>query len=89
MRMEHRECFICEFSCSIWIEYINYRNISRLLESRDLPSEDAPLIIWFNGGPGCSSLGAFFEEFGPLYVNFDGKSLFENVNSWYHVSFQN
>ncbi|KAF1765193.1 hypothetical protein GCK72_005145 [Caenorhabditis remanei] len=55
-----------------------------LLESRDLPSEDAPLIIWFNGGPGCSSLGAFFEEFGPLYVNFDGKSLFENVNSWYH-----
>lgn len=55
-----------------------------LLESRDIPTKDAPLIIWFNGGPGCSSLGAFFEEFGPLYVQFDGKSLFENEHSWYH-----
>uniref|UniRef100_A0A1I7T6B7 Carboxypeptidase n=1 Tax=Caenorhabditis tropicalis TaxID=1561998 RepID=A0A1I7T6B7_9PELO len=55
-----------------------------LLEARDVPFDEAPLIIWFNGGPGCSSLGAFFEEFGPLYINFDGKSLFENVHSWYH-----
>ncbi|ULU04260.1 hypothetical protein L3Y34_017209 [Caenorhabditis briggsae] len=61
-----------------------HRMFYLLLESRDISSDTAPLIIWFNGGPGCSSLGAFFEEFGPLYVNFDGKSLFENVNSWYH-----
>ncbi|CAL2033254.1 unnamed protein product [Caenorhabditis brenneri] len=55
-----------------------------LLEARDLPVDEAPLIIWFNGGPGCSSLGAFFEEFGPLYVNFEGTTLFENPHSWYH-----
>eukprot|EP00081_Caenorhabditis_elegans_P016279 NP_496134.1 Uncharacterized serine carboxypeptidase C08H9.1 [Caenorhabditis elegans] len=55
-----------------------------LLEARDIPVGEASLIIWFNGGPGCSSLSAFFEEFGPLYVNFGGKSLFENVHSWYH-----
>uniref|UniRef100_A0A8R1DGS5 Carboxypeptidase n=1 Tax=Caenorhabditis japonica TaxID=281687 RepID=A0A8R1DGS5_CAEJA len=56
------------------------------LESRDISSSDAPILIWFNGGPGCSSLSGFFEEFGPFYVNYDGKTLFENPDSWYHKS---
>ncbi|KAK5968124.1 Carboxypeptidase [Trichostrongylus colubriformis] len=52
-----------------------------LTESRSDPSSD-PLIVWFNGGPGCSSYVGLFEELGPFYVNYDGESLYENVYAW-------
>ncbi|KAL6735400.1 hypothetical protein Aduo_005845 [Ancylostoma duodenale] len=52
-----------------------------LTESRSSPAND-PLVVWFNGGPGCSSVAGLFEELGPFYVNFDGSSLYENVYSW-------
>uniref|UniRef100_A0A8R1DXL2 Carboxypeptidase n=1 Tax=Caenorhabditis japonica TaxID=281687 RepID=A0A8R1DXL2_CAEJA len=52
-----------------------------LTESRSKPDTD-PLLVWFNGGPGCSSLGGLFEELGPFYVNFDGETLYENPYAW-------
>ncbi|KAL5724472.1 Serine carboxypeptidase-like 45 [Ranunculus cassubicifolius] len=40
-----------------------------------------PLVIWFNGGPGCSSLGVgAFSENGPFRPN--GKVLVRNEHSW-------
>ncbi|CAI5441722.1 unnamed protein product [Caenorhabditis angaria] len=52
-----------------------------LTESRSNPDAD-PLLVWFNGGPGCSSLGGLFEELGPFYVNYDGETLYENPYAW-------
>uniref|UniRef100_A0A183BPX1 Carboxypeptidase n=1 Tax=Globodera pallida TaxID=36090 RepID=A0A183BPX1_GLOPA len=49
--------------------------------SQNDPCQD-PLVFWFNGGPGCSSLGGLLEELGPYLVNPDGKTLRQNPHSW-------
>ncbi|KAL5995231.1 hypothetical protein ACLOJK_025289 [Asimina triloba] len=41
-----------------------------------------PLILWLNGGPGCSSLIGAMEELGPFRVKSDGKTLYRNEFSW-------
>ncbi|PIN06130.1 Serine carboxypeptidases (lysosomal cathepsin A) [Handroanthus impetiginosus] len=45
-------------------------------------SSTKPLVLWLNGGPGCSSLIGAMEELGPFRVNSDGKTLFFNNYSW-------
>ena len=42
-----------------------------------------PLLLWLNGGPGCSSVAyGAAEEVGPFRVGADGKSLMMNPYSW-------
>lgn len=45
-----------------------------LFKKTSLP-EDAPLILWMNGGPGSSSMFGLFLENGPLRVTKTGPSL--------------
>jgi carboxypeptidase C (cathepsin A) len=51
------------------------------IESKDSPVND-PVVIWFNGGPGCSSLLGYFMENGPFVMD-DGQTvLHKNPDSW-------
>ncbi|URE01826.1 Serine Carboxypeptidase [Musa troglodytarum] len=46
-------------------------------------SSSKPLVLWLNGGPGCSSLAyGAMEEFGPFRVQSDGKTLERNPYAW-------
>ncbi|XP_073120270.1 serine carboxypeptidase 1-like [Henckelia pumila] len=56
-----------------------------LTESED--SSTKPLVLWLNGGPGCSSIGAgAMTELGPFRVNPDGKTLWYNNNAWNNLA---
>lgn len=55
------------------------------VEAEESPDE-APLVFWTNGGPGCSGLFGFMTEMGPFRPTQDGKALHLNPYSWSRVA---
>ncbi|KAI0036241.1 serine carboxypeptidase [Vararia minispora EC-137] len=50
-------------------------------EARNNP-ETAPLVAWFNGGPGSSSMIGLFQELGPCRIQNDSTTVEPNPNSY-------
>ncbi|CAP27538.2 Protein CBG07588 [Caenorhabditis briggsae] len=67
------------------LHYWSLHNISRHIESQINPSNDS-LLLWINGGPGCSSLLGLMQEISPFHAASDGQTLYENVFAWNKVS---
>ncbi|KAK8607926.1 hypothetical protein V6N13_023370 [Hibiscus sabdariffa] len=45
--------------------------------------DEKPLVLWLNGGPGCSSVGyGATQEIGPFLVDTDGRGIKFNNFSW-------
>ncbi|TKW13544.1 hypothetical protein SEVIR_5G108832v4 [Setaria viridis] len=58
-----------------------------LIEAAGVPPESAPLVLWLNGGPGCSSVGyGASEELGAFRINADSRSLSRNPYPWNKVA---
>lgn len=57
-----------------------------LTEAVDAP-ESAPVVLWLNGGPGCSSMGSgFMSEMGPFFPAGGSKRLERNLYAWNRVA---
>lgn len=65
--------------------YLNTTSGSRLhywlVESEKNPAT-SPTVLWFNGGPGCSSLDGFIYEHGPFVVSNDAQTLTLREYRW-------
>ncbi|KAH8907629.1 alpha/beta-hydrolase, partial [Coniochaeta sp. PMI_546] len=50
------------------------------------PDQPKEIVIWLNGGPGCSSLEGFLQENGPISWQSGTYKPVENPWSWHHIT---
>lgn len=79
---------------SIYSGYLNAAKPNRqihyvFVQANVTDPTKAPLTLWLNGGPGCSSLIGMLQEIGPYIVGNTyklGDMLTKNEYSWHKVS---
>ena len=75
-----------DISFGLYSGYVGIPNTQKQIHymaalSQRNPTSD-PIIIWFNGGPGCSSMLGWAQEHGPYSLD-DGQTQFaKNEYSW-------
>ncbi|XP_038979108.1 serine carboxypeptidase 1-like [Phoenix dactylifera] len=76
-----------QYAGYVTVEPQNGRTLFYYFVESPRDSEKKPLLLWLNGGPGCSSLGyGALQELGPFRVNRDGKTLLRNNHAWNNVA---
>ncbi|KAH9067022.1 serine carboxypeptidase [Lactarius deliciosus] len=80
-----REPDLCDPSVQQYSGYLDVTEGKHLFfwffESRSNPSKD-PLVLWLNGGPGCSSSTGLLFELGPCLITDKGRNTTFNPHSW-------
>ncbi|KAK4058376.1 hypothetical protein OIO90_000534 [Microbotryomycetes sp. JL221] len=75
----------CDSSSKQYSGYLDVDDDTHLFfvffEARHKPA-DAPLVMWLNGGPGCSSMTGLLFELGPCSIANEGKNTTYNKYSW-------
>ncbi|KAI6125159.1 Alpha/Beta hydrolase protein, partial [Pisolithus croceorrhizus] len=76
---------LCDPLVKQYSGYLDVTNDKHLFfwffESRNIP-ESAPLLLWLNGGLGCSSSTGLFFELGPCSISDHGFNTTYNSYSW-------
>mmetsp|Transcript_62711 Transcript_62711/g.149608 ORF Transcript_62711/g.149608 Transcript_62711/m.149608 type:complete len:481 (-) Transcript_62711:246-1688(-) len=70
---------------STWYSgYLSFgvKHLHYVLVEAETSPQTAPVVLWMNGGPGCSSMDGLFYEHGPLLVNEGGSALVRNNFAW-------
>ncbi|CDH57960.1 carboxypeptidase [Lichtheimia corymbifera JMRC:FSU:9682] len=86
IRLTQPDAEICDPSVTQYSGYLDEPAKDKhfffwFFESRNNPETD-PLVLWLNGGPGCSSMTGLFMELGPCLLNQDGSGTDFNPYSW-------
>ena len=73
-----------EYRGRLYSGYLDVSNVKKFHYMFNYAHEDPehkPLVLWLNGGPGCSSLDGWANEHGPMQLGEDGK-FHINEYSW-------
>ncbi|GAA5978794.1 hypothetical protein JCM5350_004824 [Sporobolomyces pararoseus] len=77
---------LCDTSSNSYSGYLRTDQDANLFywffKSRSESPEKDPLVLWLNGGPGCSSMTGLLFELGPCSVANGGKNTTRNPYSW-------
>ncbi|XP_058742131.1 serine carboxypeptidase 1-like [Vicia villosa] len=76
-----------QFAGYISVDAKEKRKLFYYFVESTLNSSTKPLVLWLNGGPGCSSFGyGAMQEIGPFRINRDSKTLSLNKYAWTKVA---